>query len=123
MRLGSLLVPFPQYTGAGLIRGAVGDSVYHGLTLRAERAFSHGLMFQASYTAAKLIDDVNERFIGGTNYDDPYNLGLSRSISAATFPSVLSRTTSMCCRLDMASNSFPTESQAVSWATGRPAVS
>ncbi len=38
-------------------------------------------MFQASYTNAKLIDDVNERFLGGTNYIDPYNLALSRSLS------------------------------------------
>jgi hypothetical protein len=83
VRLGSLLVPYPQYSGVSQIRGSVGDSVYHGLTLRAERSFSHGLMFQASYTAAKLIDDVNERFLGGTNYINPYNLRASRSISAA----------------------------------------
>jgi hypothetical protein len=43
-------------------------------------------MFQASYTFAKLIDDVNERFLGGANYIDPYNLSLSRSISAADIP-------------------------------------
>jgi hypothetical protein len=83
VRQGVLLVPYPQYTGVSMLRGAVGDSVYHGLTLRAERSFSHGLMFQASYTTAKLIDDVNERFVGGANYDDPYNLRQSRSISAA----------------------------------------
>jgi hypothetical protein len=40
-------------------------------------------LFQASYTAAKLIDNVNERFLGGTNYINPYDLSLSRSISAA----------------------------------------
>lgn len=81
VRLGSLLVPYPQYGGITQIRGSVGDSVYHGLTLRAERAFSHGLLFQASYTAAKLIDDVNERFLGGANYVNPYDLALSRAIS------------------------------------------
>src|SRR5260370_2059017 len=81
--MGALLVPYPQYSGVSQIRGSVGDSIYHGLTLRAERSFSHGLMFQASYTAAKLIDDVNERFLGGTNYINPYNLKESRSISAA----------------------------------------
>jgi hypothetical protein len=56
--------------------------VYHGFTLRAERPFSHGLLFQASYTGAKLIDDVNERFLGGTNYINPYNLRMSRALSA-----------------------------------------
>jgi hypothetical protein len=81
VRYGSLLTPFPQYTGVTQIRGSVGDSVYDGLTLRAERSFSHGLLFQASYTTAKLIDDVNERFLGGANYIDPYNLRLSRAIS------------------------------------------
>jgi hypothetical protein len=81
VREGSLLVPFPQYTGVSQIRASVGDSVYHGMTLRAERSFVNGLLFQASYTAAKLIDDVNERFLGGSNYIDPYNLRLSRAIS------------------------------------------
>jgi len=83
VRQGSLLVPYPQYTGVSQIRGSVGDSVYHGFTLRAERSFSHGLLFQSSYTAAKLIDNVNERFVGGTNYINPYDLSRSRSISAA----------------------------------------
>jgi hypothetical protein len=83
VRQGSLLVPYPQYTGVNQIRGSVGDSVYHGFTLRAERSFSDGLLFQSSYTAAKLIDDVNERFVGGANYINPYNLAQSRSVSAA----------------------------------------
>jgi hypothetical protein len=83
VRLGSLLVPYPQYSGVTQLRGSVGDSIYHGFTLRAERSFSHGLMFQASYTSAKLIDDVNERFIGGANYINPYNLRLSRAISTS----------------------------------------
>ena len=83
VRQGVLLVPYPQYTGVSVLRGSVGDSVYHGMTLRAERSFTHGVMFQASYTAAKLIDDVNERFVGGNNYDNPYNLRQSRAVSAA----------------------------------------
>src|SRR5437879_1001303 len=86
VRLGSLLVPYPQYGGVSQIRASVGDSVYHGFTLRAERSFSHGLLFQVSYTGAKLIDNVNERFLGGANYINPYNLRLSRAISAADLP-------------------------------------
>ncbi len=46
VRLGSLLVPYPQYSGVSNLRGSVGDSIYHGFTLRAERSFSHGLLFQ-----------------------------------------------------------------------------
>src|SRR5258708_30376637 len=83
VRYGSLLVPYPQYSGVSQLRAAVGDSTYHGFTLRAERAFSDGLLFQVSFTAAKLIDNVNERFLGGANYINPYNLRLSRAISAA----------------------------------------
>jgi hypothetical protein len=83
VRLGSLLVPFPQYGGINQIRASVGDSVYHGFTLRAERAYAHGLLFQVSFTGAKLIDNVNERFLGGANFINPYDLNRSRSISAA----------------------------------------
>jgi hypothetical protein len=83
VRLGSLLVPYTQYGSISQVRASVGDSVYHGFTLRAERSFTHGLLFQASYTAAKLIDNVNERFLGGTNYINPYDLNMSRALSAA----------------------------------------
>jgi hypothetical protein len=84
VRQGLLLVPYPQYGGSiNQIRASVGDSVYHAFTLRAERSFAQGLMFQLSYTGAKLIDNVNERFLGGANFINPYDLRLSRSISAA----------------------------------------
>lgn len=83
VRLGSLLVPYPQYGGINQVRASVGDSVYHGFTLRAERSFANGLLFQVSFTGAKLIDNVNERFLGGNNYINPYDLNRSRAISAA----------------------------------------
>jgi hypothetical protein len=84
VRQGLLLSPYPQYAGSiNQVRASVGDSVYHGFTLRAERSFMQGLMFQASYTGAKLIDNVNERFLGGANFINPYDLNMSRSISAA----------------------------------------
>jgi len=84
VRRGILLVPYQKYADSiNQIRASVGDSSYHGFTLRAERSFSKGLMFQVSFTGAKLIDNVNERFVGGANFINPYDLGLSRSISAA----------------------------------------
>ena len=90
VRQGILLVPYQQYAGSvSQIRASIGDSVYHGFTLRAERAFSKGLTFQVSYTGAKLIDNVNERFVGGANFINPYDLNLSRSISAADISSRL----------------------------------
>lgn len=84
VRQGILLTPYQHYAGnVGQLRASVGDSSYHGFTLRAERAFSKGLMFQVSFTGAKLIDNVNERFVGGANFINPYDLGMSRSIAAA----------------------------------------
>ena len=80
----NLLRPIPQYGDINWLRASVGDSVYHGLTLRAERRFSRGLLFQSSFTFAKLIDNVNERFVGagGANFVNPYNLSQSRAISS-----------------------------------------
>ena len=84
VRRGILLTPYPHYAGSvAQLRASVGDSVYHGFTLRAERSFSKGLMFQVSFTGAKLIDNVNERFLGGADLINPYDLGMSRSLSAA----------------------------------------
>jgi hypothetical protein len=81
VRLSSLLSPYPQYTNINDIRASIGDSIYHALTVRAERRMSSGLLFQISYTKGKLIDDTPERFTGGSSIIDPYNLRLSRSIS------------------------------------------
>jgi hypothetical protein len=83
VRLSSLLSPYPQYTGINDIRASIGDSIYHALTVRAERRMSAGLLFQASYTKGKLIDDTPERFAAqpGSSIIDPYDLRLSRSIS------------------------------------------
>jgi hypothetical protein len=77
----SLLIPYPQYTSINNIRGSVGDSVYHALTVRADKRFAHGLLFQTSYTFSKLIDDVQERFAGRSSFNNPYNFKLSRSVS------------------------------------------
>src|SRR5207247_4589338 len=38
VRQGSLLVPYPQYSGVGQTRASIGDSIYHGCTLRADRS-------------------------------------------------------------------------------------
>jgi hypothetical protein len=83
VRQSALLSPYPQYTGINQIRGSVGDSIYHALTLRAERRMVQGVMFQASYTKGKLIDNTPERFsaASGSAIINPYNLAASRSIS------------------------------------------
>lgn len=81
VRQSSLLLPYPQYTGINKIRAAAGDSVYHAFTLRADKRFAHDLLFQASYTFSKLIDNVQERFGGRSSFTNPYDLRQSRSLS------------------------------------------
>ncbi|MGH8247852.1 MAG: carboxypeptidase regulatory-like domain-containing protein [Gammaproteobacteria bacterium] len=80
VRRSQLLLPFPHYTNVGRFRDAVGDSVYHGMTVRVDKRTSHGLTVQASYTVSKQIDNVQERFGGRSNFIDPNNLSLSRSV-------------------------------------------
>jgi len=84
-----LLQPFNHYTGVSRFRDAVGDSVYHALTLRADKQFGHGLSFQASFTSGKQIDNVQERFGGRSSFIDPNNLSLSRAIGEFDRPRFL----------------------------------
>lgn len=80
LRRAQLLQPFNHYDGVSRFRDPVGDSIYHGFTARVEKQMSHGLMVAASFTASKLIDNVQERFGGRSTFIDPNNLSLSRSI-------------------------------------------
>lgn len=89
VRRSQLLKPFNHYTGVSRFRDAVGDSVYHGFTLRADKSMGHGLSLQAAYTVSKLIDDVQERFGGRTNFIDPNNLRISRSVGEYDRPQFL----------------------------------
>jgi hypothetical protein len=84
-----LLRPFNHYTDIGRFRDAVGDSVYHGLTVRLDKRLGQGLIFQAAYTVSKQIDNVQERFGGRTGFIDPNNLSLSRSIGDYDRPQML----------------------------------
>jgi hypothetical protein len=54
---GQLLRPYPQFTGVNSIGSTSGSSTYHALEIRAEKRYSHGVNFLASYTLAKQIDD------------------------------------------------------------------
>jgi hypothetical protein len=81
IRLSQVLQPFNHYDGISRFRDAVGDSVYHALTLRLEKRAMRNLTLNVSYTAGKLIDNVQERFSGRTSVLDPNNLKLSRSIA------------------------------------------
>jgi hypothetical protein len=76
-----LLRPYPHYTDITRFRDPVGDSIYHGMTVKIDKRLKNGLSFQAAYTVAKLIDNVQERFGGRSAFIDPNDLGRSRSIS------------------------------------------
>ncbi len=81
---GQLLRPFPHYTSVAAFRKPAASSIYHALTLRADKRFSHGLSFLVSYTAGKLIDDTSQTvsFLGPAgNKQDAYNRRAERSVS------------------------------------------
>ena len=54
-----LLRPFPQYDGVTAFRVPGAKSIYHGVTLRADKRFNKGLSLLASYTRGKLMDDAS----------------------------------------------------------------
>jgi hypothetical protein len=86
---GQLLRPFPQYTGMTAFRKPHGFSIYHALTLRADKRFSSGLSFLASYTKSKLIDDVSQTvsFLGPAgNKQDAYDRRAERAVSTQDVP-------------------------------------
>jgi Carboxypeptidase regulatory-like domain/TonB dependent receptor len=89
VRRSQLLKPYPHYTDVGRFRDAVGDSIYHGMSVRVDKRLGYGLLFQAAYTVSKQIDNVAERFFGRAGFIDPNNLSLSRSVSEYDRPQIL----------------------------------
>jgi carboxypeptidase family protein/TonB-dependent receptor-like protein len=94
-----LILPYPQFTGVTATDPPWASSIYHGLQLRAEKGFSNGLQFLASYTNQKSIDDSS---IGGSGLtwlggfvdpsnelQDPNNPKLERSLSQFDISQIL----------------------------------
>jgi hypothetical protein len=71
---GQLLRPYAQYTGVTVISPTIGSSTYHSLQVKVEKRFSRGFSLLASYTNAKIIDDIG-------NPQNNNNLRAERSIS------------------------------------------
>jgi hypothetical protein len=93
-----LWLPYPQY-GTGYATGAdstipatVGNSIYHSLQLKAEKRFSSGVQFLASWVWSKSIDDSsvvwsNIGWMGGSaSLQNPNNLRLERALSQFNIP-------------------------------------
>ena len=90
-----LLLPYPQFTGVTTEPQMIGSSIYHGLQLLAEKKFSNGLQFLATYTWSKSIDnssqaDDNVTWLGSfSGLQDPNKPWLERSLSTFDIPHVI----------------------------------
>ncbi|MGA2435586.1 MAG: hypothetical protein ABSG25_09905, partial [Bryobacteraceae bacterium] len=99
-----LWVPYPQYS-SGSASGITSsfepeaNSSYNGLQIKAQKRFSQGLQFLATYTWQKSIDDSS---LGSSGYSfitsggvtgestarDPNNMKIDRSVSAFNIPQI-----------------------------------
>lgn len=71
--------------GAILARSNHGDSIYHALQADLNRRFHNGLLFRASYTFSKSLDDGSEVFVtsgGSTRVQQAFNFRGDRGPSA-----------------------------------------
>jgi Carboxypeptidase regulatory-like domain/TonB dependent receptor len=96
-----LLLPHPQYVNFQGDSPPIANSIYHALQIRAEKEFSNGLQFLATYTFQKSIDDASSTddsvvFLGGgflntgtiLSVQNPYDLGGERAESVFDIPQV-----------------------------------
>ncbi len=90
-----LQLPFPQFPyGVATEPRLVADSTYHGLQLLAEKRYSNGLQFLATFTWSKSIDnssqaDDNVTWLGSfSSLQDPNKPWLERSLSTFDIPYV-----------------------------------
>jgi hypothetical protein len=90
-----LVMPHPQFYGFAGDEPPIANSIYHALQLRAEKRFSNGLQFLATYVFSKSIDDAsltstNSEYLGSfASLQDPNNPGGERSLSTFDIPQVL----------------------------------
>lgn len=71
---GQLLRPFPQFTNVQPLYDAGSNSIYHSWQNTFRRRYSHGLLFEGSYTWAKLIDT-------GDSHQNTFDVAASRALS------------------------------------------
>ena len=90
-----LVMPHPQFYGFAGDEPPIANSIYHALQLRAEKRFSNGLQFLATYVFSKSIDDAsltstNSEYLGSfASLQDPNNPEGERSLSTFDIPQVL----------------------------------
>ncbi len=89
-----LLLPYPQFTSVSTEPLLIANSTYHALQLLAEKRYSNGLQFLATFTWSKSIDDSsqaddNVTWLGSfSSLQDPNKPQLERSLSTFDIPYV-----------------------------------
>jgi hypothetical protein len=92
VKLGQLLLPFPQFDGVAMAEPDNRDSIYHSMQLKVQKRFSGGAQILASYTVAKLIDNTNSEInwleASPVSWNDanPNNLHNERSLDTFDVP-------------------------------------
>ena len=89
-------LPYPQFPwGVSVDAPPIASSTYHALQVTAEKRYSNGLQFLASFVWSKSIDDSsvpddNTTWLGSfTSLQDPNKPSLERSLSTFDIPAVL----------------------------------
>ena len=70
--------PYPLFNSATLTQTG-GSSIYHGLTVQADRKMAKGLWFNVNYTWAKALTDANFRDFGTAAQQNQYPRFLERA--------------------------------------------
>src|SRR6185295_9172929 len=70
--------PYPRYNSAGLTQTG-GSSSYQGVTIQADRRMAGGLWFNANYTYAKGLTDVDLRSYPSAAQQNQYARYLERA--------------------------------------------
>jgi hypothetical protein len=86
VRYGQLLRPYPHFGNLTIFNPAVGQSIYHGLSLKAERRFGAGIGFLASYTFSKNISDAPATIGTAVGHQNTYNRAADRSVVEDDIP-------------------------------------
>lgn len=83
-------LPYPEFTTVNGGSAYLGDSIYHAFALKIEKRFSGGFSVLASYTASKLLDDLQGTgrpgAVSGTSIQNWNNLRGERSKSYQDVP-------------------------------------